>query len=104
MEERIAHTEKYQILMEMNRRIVFGEEIPDTEKEEAVSVYLPKTNMLYANHYELEILRLLYLFIPDDQKVNEMVKNTLQRVKGKCFSLSETDKRQFNRAYLCHTC
>ena len=32
--------EKYKILMEMNRKIVFGEEIPDREKEEAVTILL----------------------------------------------------------------
>lgn len=32
--------EKYKTLMEMNRKIVFGEEIPDTEKEQAVSILL----------------------------------------------------------------
>ncbi len=124
--------EKYKTLMEMNRKIVFGEEIPDTEKEQAVSIllngicdkeevskykrrmkvkaetdniypnyyippyngnkklrliqgYLPKTNILYANHYELEIIRLLYMLIPKNQTVDEMVKNTLQRLKGSCF-------------------
>ena len=134
-EERIAHMEKYKILMEMNRKIVFGEEISDTEKEEAVSIllngicdkedilkykrrmkvkaetdnmypnyyippqngnkklrliqgYLPKTNILYANHYELEVIRLLYMFIPENQTVDEMVKNTLQRLKGTCFGNS----------------
>ena len=96
--------EKYKILMEINKKAIFAEEISDTEKEEAVSVllngicgkedilkykkrmrvnpetdniypnyyippynenkklrliqgYLPKTNILYANHYELEIIR-----------------------------------------------
>ena len=109
--------EKYKILMEMNRKIVFGEEIPDREKEEAVTIllngicdkeevskykrrmkvnaetdniypnyyipphngnkklrliqgYLPKTNILYANHYELEIIRLLYMFTPKNQIVD----------------------------------
>lgn len=129
--------EKYKILMEMNRKIVFGEEIPDREKEEAVTIllngicdkeevskykrrmkvnaetdniypnyyipphngnkklrliqgYLPKTNILYANHYELEIIRLLYMFTPKNQIVDEMVKNTLRRLKGSCFGNSCT--------------
>lgn len=47
--------------------------------------YLPKTNILYANHYELEILRLLFLFAPENQQVNEMVDHTLQRLKNTCF-------------------
>ncbi len=68
--------EKYQILMEMNRRIVFGEEIPDTEKEEAVSLLL------------------------DGVCDQEEVSKYKRRMKAKV----ETDKRQFNRAYLCHIC
>ena len=136
-EERITHMEKYKILMEMNRKMVFGEEITDAEKEEAVSVllsgvcgkeevskykrrmkvkaetdktypdyyippyngnkklrliqgYLPKTNILYANHYELEMLRLLDMLAPKNQIVEEMVKNTLQRLRGTCFGNSCT--------------
>ena len=97
------------MLMEINRKLVFGEEIPDVEKKDAVAAflnvvcdkeeiskykkrmrvnaetdniypyfyippynankklrlvqgYLPKTNILYANHYELENIRLLYMF------------------------------------------
>lgn len=129
--------EKYKILMELNRKMIFGEEISDAEKEEAVSVflsgtcnkkdilkykkrmrvnaetdniypnyfippydgskklrliqgYLPKTNILYANHYELEVLRLLYILAPENKMVDEMVKNTLQRLKGTCFGNSCT--------------
>lgn len=124
--------EKYKILMEINRKEIFGEEIPDSEKEQAVDTflngicdrevilqykkrmrvnvetdnmypnyyippyngnrklrliqgYLPKTNILYANHYELELIRLLYLFAPDNQVVGEMVQKTLLRLKGSCF-------------------
>lgn len=126
---------KYEILMEINRKQIFSEEISDAEKEEAVSVfldgicskedilkykkrmkvspetdnlypnyyiplyndnkkrrlvqgYLPKTNLLYANHYELEIIRLLYLFSPDNDKVKEMVNNTLKRLRDTCFGNS----------------
>jgi len=123
---------KYEILMEINRKQIFSEEISNKEIEEVVSVfldgicskedilkykkrmkvnpetdnlypnyyippyndnkkrrliqgYLPKTNLLYANHYELEIIRLLYLFAPDNDKVKEMVNNTLQRLQETCF-------------------
>lgn len=126
---------EYEILMEINRKQVFTEEISIQEMEEAVSVfldgicseediwkykkrmkvnsetdnlypnyyipphnnnrkhrliqgYLPKTNLLYANHYELEIIRLLYLFAPDNDKVMEMVNNTLKRLRDTCFSNS----------------
>lgn len=129
--------EKYSILMELNRKAIFAEEISDKEKAEAVTVflngicakedilkykkrmrvnpetdniypnyyippcdsnrklrlvqgYLPKTNILYANHYELEILRLLYLFAPENTKVNEMVDNTLERLRNTCFGNSCT--------------
>lgn len=129
--------EKYNILMEMNRKIIFAEEISNIEKEKNVSIllngicgkedilkykkrmrvnsetdntypnyyipphngnkklrliqgYLPKTNILYANHYELEIIRLLYMFAPENRKVNEMVEKTLQRLKNTCFGNSCT--------------
>lgn len=124
--------EKYKILMEINRKAVFEEELSDSEKEEAVlsllngicrkeavlkykksmrvntetdnmypnyyippyngnkklrliQGYLPKTNILYANHYELEIVRLLFLFAPENRKVNELAENTLLRLKNTCF-------------------
>lgn len=129
--------EKYKILMEINRKAIFAEEISDIEKEEALSVllngicrkediikykrrmrvnpetdniypnyyippyngnkklrliqgYLPKTNILYANHYELEIIRLLFMFAPENEKVNELVGNTLHRLKNTCFGNSCT--------------
>ncbi len=132
-----TYMEKYKILMELNRKMIFGEEISDAEKREAVSIflngtcdkkdilkykkrmrvnaetdniypnyyippydgskklrliqgYLPKTNILYANHYELEVLRLLYILAPENKTVDEMVKNTLQRLKGTCFGNSCT--------------
>lgn len=131
------HLEKYKILMEINRKAIFGEEISDSEKERAIAAflngvcgrqdilryrkrmrvnvetdnmypdyylppyngnrklrliqgYLPKTNIMYANHYELEIIRLLYLFASDNTAVNEMVQTTLQRLRGSCFGNSCT--------------
>lgn len=124
--------ELYKILMELNRKAVFAEEISDAEKEKAVSIflngisckadllkykksmrvnpetdyiypdyyippyngnkrlrliqgYLPKTNILYANHYELEIIRLLFKFAPEHEKVIELAENTLLRLKNTCF-------------------
>lgn len=129
--------ELYQLLMEMNRKEVFGEEISEMEKEQAVSVflsdmrspeeiqsykrrmrahgeasflypdyyippydgagkyrlvqgYLPKTNLLYANHYELEVLRLLSKFAPERETVAEMIESTLERLKHTCFGTSCT--------------
>lgn len=124
--------EKYEVLREINRKEIFGEEISDAEKEETVSIllggicckedvlkykrrmrvnaktdniypeyyippynenrklrliqgYLPKTNILYANHYELEIIRLLVLFAPENTRVKEMADNTLRRLGNTCF-------------------
>ncbi|MDE6596047.1 MAG: hypothetical protein K2K44_08555 [Oscillospiraceae bacterium] len=129
--------EKYKLIMEINRKMIFAEEISDAEKSEAISIflngicckddilkykkrmrvdaetdslypnyyippynggkklrlvqgYLPKTNILYANHYELEIIRLLFMFAPENEKVNEMAENTLQRLKNTCFGNSCT--------------
>jgi len=127
--------ETYRLLTELNRKEIYGEAVSDTEKEQAVSVflggvcsgeeirnykkrmrvqpdtdntypdyflpprcgnkklrliqgYLPKTNILYANHYELEILRLLYRFAPENETVLQMVQNTRQRVDKTCFGNS----------------
>lgn len=60
------------------------------KKLRLIQGYLPKTNILYANHYELEILRLLFMFAPENGKVNEMVGSTLQRLKNTCFGNSCT--------------
>lgn len=60
------------------------------KKLRLIQGYLPKTHILYANHYELEILRLLFLFAPENKKVNEMVENTLYRLKNTCFGNSCT--------------
>lgn len=46
---------------------------------------LPKTHLLAANHYELEILRLLALWKPEDPRVVEMVRETLERLGAACF-------------------
>lgn len=119
--------EHYKILTEMNRKLIFGEEITDAEKDQVVSIllngieteeilkykkrmrvnpetdniypnyyippynadkklrliqgYMPKTNILYANHYELEIIRLLYMFAPENPQVNEMVERTIHRLR-----------------------
>ena len=60
----------------------------ENKKLRLVQGYLPKTNILYANHYELEIIRLLFLFTPENEKVIEMVRKTLQRLKDTCFGNS----------------
>lgn len=58
------------------------------KKQRLVQGYLPKTNILYANHYELEILRLLFLYAPENREVLEMVDCTLQRLRNTCFGNS----------------
>ncbi|HBR31437.1 MAG TPA: hypothetical protein DD733_05085 [Clostridiales bacterium] len=45
----------------------------------------PKTHILSANMYELEILRLLHLFASDDPEVKSMIGKTLSRLKTTCF-------------------
>lgn len=46
---------------------------------------LPKTQLLYANHYELEILRLLALWRGDDPQVRAMLEATRTRLRRTCF-------------------
>ncbi len=124
--------EAYKLLAELNRKEAFSEKISDSEKRNAVSIfldssarqeevmaykkrmrtdpgtdaqyplyflppynggkklrlvqgYLPKTNLLYANHYELEILRLLHKFAPENQTVRDMGKHTYDRLQKTCF-------------------
>lgn len=127
-----AYLENYRVLMEINRKEIFGETLSEAERQEAVRTlldgaacgedvirykkrmrvnpdkdniyphhyippchgnrklrliqgYLPKTHILYANHYELEILRLLSRLVPEDEKVGDMIKDTLQRLRDTCF-------------------
>ena len=60
------------------------------KKLRLVQGYLPKTNILYANHYEAEILRLLVKFAPDNETVKDMVYHTLERFDKTCFGNSCT--------------
>ena len=46
----------------------------------------PKTHILSANAYELEILRLLALFSPDDEIVKSMVHRTREQLATTCFA------------------
>ena len=47
---------------------------------------LLKTHILSANMYELEILRLLFLFAPDNPEIKHMIDKTLERLKTACFA------------------
>lgn len=60
------------------------------KKLRLVQGYLPKTNILYANHYEAEILRLLVKFAPAHETVKDMVYHTLERFSKTCFGNSCT--------------
>ncbi|MCL2057163.1 MAG: hypothetical protein FWH02_08120 [Oscillospiraceae bacterium] len=55
------------------------------KKLKTVMGQMPKTHILNGNMYELEILRLLLLFAPDDPMVIEMTAQTLNRLKSTCF-------------------
>ncbi|HPS35934.1 MAG TPA: hypothetical protein PK854_11790 [Oscillospiraceae bacterium] len=55
------------------------------EKYKTVLNQTPKTHILSANLYELEILRLLHLFAPDDPEIKNMVEKTLARLRTTCF-------------------
>jgi hypothetical protein len=46
---------------------------------------MPKTHLLSANHYELEILRLLALWGADNDQVAQMVYQSLKRLDATCF-------------------
>jgi len=56
------------------------------KKLQTVIPMSPKTHILSANSYELEIIRLLHLFAPDDPAVKNMVMGTLKRLKTSCFA------------------
>ncbi|CAH1191832.1 hypothetical protein PAECIP111892_00760 [Paenibacillus auburnensis] len=49
----------------------------------------PKTHIFSANMYELEIIRLLYLFAPNNPIVKEIVDKTLIRLRTTCFGNSD---------------
>jgi len=55
------------------------------KKLQTVIPMSPKTHILSANAYELEIIRLLHLFAPGNPDVQNMVRGTLRRLRGTCF-------------------
>ena len=57
----------------------------ENKKLPLISGKLPKTHILYANHYELEILRILFLFAPENEQVKCMIDKTLTRLKNTCY-------------------
>jgi hypothetical protein len=56
------------------------------KKYQTVIPMSPKTHILSANSYELEIIRLLYLFAQEDSSVKDMIRGTLKRLKTACFA------------------
>jgi len=61
----------------------------DGKKYKTVMTQTPKTHILSANSYELEIIRLLYLFDSKNSIVKGMVSNTIERLKTTCFGNSD---------------
>ncbi len=57
----------------------------DGKKYKTVLNQTPKTHILSANMYELEILRLLYLFASNDIEIKTMIDETLFRLKTTCY-------------------
>lgn len=57
----------------------------DGKKYKTILGQTPTTHILSANLYELEILRLLYKFAPDDSDVRRMTEGTLERLYHTCF-------------------
>ena len=57
----------------------------DGKKYRSILGQLPHTHIFSANLYELEILRLLFLFSGADDEIRSMVSHTLKRLKTTCF-------------------
>jgi len=56
------------------------------KKIRMITGQLPKTQILSANHYELEILRILARWDGDNPQVQFMVNETLKRLDATCFA------------------
>jgi hypothetical protein len=56
----------------------------DNKKYQTVIPMSPKTHILSMNAYEMEILRLLYLFAPENLIVKDMVRGTFKRLENSC--------------------
>lgn len=61
----------------------------DGKKYKTLLNQTPKTHILSANMYELEIIRLLHLLAPDNFVVKIMVEKTLERLKNTCFGYKD---------------
>lgn len=127
----------YEAMISLNRRMITGQSIPESEREEAASFFLsersdrktvarfydsvhaprledgdgrrmypesfippyiggkkyltvtgvtPATQLLSSNAYELEILRLLALFAPNNPECGAMINRANERLDGCCFA------------------
>ena len=56
----------------------------NNKKYQTVIPMSPKTHILSMNAYEMDILRLLYLFAPENPTVKKMVDGTLRRLEKSC--------------------
>ena len=56
------------------------------KKIRLITGQLPKTQLLSANHYELEILRLLALWDGENPEVADMLTQTVKRLDSTCFA------------------
>ena len=61
----------------------------DNKKYQTVIPMSPKTHILSANSYELEIIRLLYMFAPTNSDVQDIVQETLARLKTTCYGYND---------------
>lgn len=57
----------------------------ENKKLKTVLNQTPKTHLFSANMYELEILRILFLLAPNNPDVQDMIKQTISRLKTTCF-------------------
>ncbi|MCL2405481.1 MAG: hypothetical protein FWC92_08040 [Defluviitaleaceae bacterium] len=66
----------------------------DSKKFQTVVPMSPATQILSQNSYELEIIRLLHMFAPEDSKaaVSHIVDETLSRLKKTCFGYKRCAK------------
>lgn len=58
----------------------------DGKKLRLITGELPKTHILAANHYELEILRILVLFDKNNSVVKNMIDKTIERLDATCYA------------------
>lgn len=60
--------------------------VPDySVKKRMFQGYIPKTKIMEGNYYELEALRILVRFAPADERVQNLLSHTLERLTSTCF-------------------